>query len=97
MMRRMGNLSLTNARRISREIKSSLAADCKQCAANAASTVKSHLGNGAVKEAWRALKGWYRVAENCPPPACPETMVKQTAKCMELYTRAPPMGTPPPP
>ncbi len=93
-MRRMGNLPLTNARRISREIKSSLAADRKQRTANAASTVESHLGNGAVKEAWRALKGWYRAAENRPPPACPETMAKQTAKRVELYTRAPPMGTP---
>jgi hypothetical protein len=41
-----------------REIKSLLAADRKQRAANAASTVESHLSNGAVKEAWRALKGW---------------------------------------
>jgi hypothetical protein len=80
----MGNLPLTNARRISRKIKSSLAADRKQCTANAASSVKSHLGNGAVKEAWHALKGWYWAAENRPPPACPETMAKQTAKRMEL-------------
>jgi hypothetical protein len=57
-------------------------------------TVKSHLGNGAVKEAWHALKGWYRAAENCPPSACSETMAKQMAKRVELYTRAPPMGTP---
>jgi hypothetical protein len=90
----MGNLPLTKACRISRKIKSSLAADRKQRAANAATTVESHLGNGAVKEAWRALKRWYRAAENCPPPACPETMAKQTAKRVELYTRAPPMGTP---
>ncbi len=90
----MGNLPLTNTHRISRKIKSSLTADCKQHATNAASTVKSHLGNGAVKEAWRALKGWYRAAENRPPPACPEMMAKQTAKRVELYMRAPPMGTP---
>jgi hypothetical protein len=94
ILRRMGNLPLTNARRISRKIKSSLAADRKQHAANAASTVESHLGNGAVKEAWRALKEWYWVAENRPPPACPEMMAKQMVKCVELYTRAPPMGTP---
>ncbi len=65
--------------------------DCKQCAVNAASTVESHLSNGAMKEAWCALKGWYRSAEDQPPPACPETMVKQMDKCMELYARAPPM------
>ncbi len=67
-----------------RKIKSLLTADCKQRAANADSTVESHLSNGAVKEAWSALKGWYRSAEDRPPPACPETMVKQMAKSVEL-------------
>ena len=90
----MDNLPLTASRRIGREIKSSLAADRKQRAANTASTVESHLGNRAVKEAWRALKGWYRAVEDRPPPACPETMAKQTAERVELYARAPPMGTP---
>ncbi len=90
----MDNLPLTAYRRIGREIKSSLAADCKQHAANAASTVENHLGNGAVKEAWRTLKGWYRAVEDGPPQACPETMAKQTAEHVELYARAPPMGTP---
>ncbi len=28
-----------------------------------------------------------------PPPACPETTVKQTAERMELYARVPPMGS----
>jgi hypothetical protein len=76
------------------EIKSFLATDCKQRATNAASTVKSHLSNGAMKEAWRALKGWYRSVENRPPPACPETMAKQMAKRVELYVKVPPMGAP---
>jgi hypothetical protein len=75
-------------------MKSFLAADCKQCAAIAASTVKSHLGNGAMKEAWHAFKGWYRSAEDRPPPACPETMAKQMAKQVELYAKVPPMGAP---
>ncbi len=75
-----------------REIKSLLAADCKQHAANAASTVESHLSNGAVKEAWGALKGWYRLAEGRPPPPSPKTMVRQMAERVESYTRAPPMG-----
>jgi hypothetical protein len=91
-MRRKGHLTTCLARRMGREIKSLLAADRKQRAANAASTVESHMSNGAVKEAWRALKGWYRSAEDQPPPACPETMVGQTAECVELYARAPPMG-----
>jgi hypothetical protein len=48
----MGNLPLFAAHKIGRKIKSSLAADCKQRATNAASTVESHLSNGAMKEAW---------------------------------------------
>jgi hypothetical protein len=74
------------------KIESLLAVDCKQPATNAASTVKSHLSKGAVKEAWHTLKGWYRLAEDRPPPACPETMVKQMVERVELYVRAPPMG-----
>ncbi len=91
-MRRKGHLTTCLACRMGREIKSLLAADRKQRAANAASTVESHMSNGAVKEAWRALKGWYRSAEDRPPPACPETMVRQTDERVELYARAPPMG-----
>jgi hypothetical protein len=75
-----------------REIKSLLAVDCKQCAVNAASTIESHPSNGAVKEAWRALKGWYRLVEDQPPLASPKTMVRQMAERVELYARAPPMG-----
>jgi hypothetical protein len=89
----MSNLPHAAAPRVGCEIKSSLAADCKQCAANATSTVESHLSNRAMKEAWRALKRWYWAVEDRPPPACPETMVKQMAKHVELYTSAPPMGT----
>ncbi len=91
-MHRKGHLTTIIACRMGREIKSLLAMDRKQCAANATSTVESHLGNGVVKEAWCALKGWYRLAEDQPPPACPETMVKQTAKHVELFARDPPMG-----
>ncbi len=91
-IRRQGHLTTAIACWMGCKIKSLLAADCKQCATNSTSTVKSHLSNGAMKEAWRTLKGWYRLAEDQPSPACPETMVKQMAKCMELHARAPPMG-----
>ncbi len=94
MLRRMGNLPLTADHWIGCKIKASLTADCTQCVSDAASTVKSQLSNGAVKEVWRPLKGWYQAAEDHPPPACPETMTKQMAERLELYTRAPSMGTP---
>jgi hypothetical protein len=79
-----GHLTTAIPHWVGHEIKSLLSADCKQHAVNAASTVESHLSNSAVKEAWHNLKGWYRLAEDQPPPACPETIVKQTAKCVEL-------------
>ncbi len=91
-MRRKGHLTTIIAHWMGHKIKSLLTADHKQCATNAASTIKSHLGNGAMKEVWHALKGWYRLAEDQPPPGRPETMVKQMAERVELYARAPPMG-----
>ncbi len=75
-----------------RKIEALLAADCKQRATYATSSVESHLSTGAMKEVWRTLKGWYRSVEDGPPPACPETMVKHMAECVELYARALPMG-----
>ena len=93
-LRRQGNLPLCIARQLGREIKASLAADCRQRAANAAAEVEGHLGAGDVKEAWRTLKGWYRSAEDRPPPACHDTLVRQMAKRVELYARAPPLGPP---
>jgi hypothetical protein len=45
-----------------------------------------------MKEVWHTLKGWYRLVEDWPLPVCPETMVKQMAKHVELYARVPPMG-----
>jgi hypothetical protein len=63
-MRRRGHLTTYYARWMGHKIKSLLAVDRKQCAANAASTIESHLSNGAMKEAWQALKGWHRLAED---------------------------------
>jgi hypothetical protein len=91
-MHRKRHLTTYYAHWMGRKIKSLLATDGKQRTANAASTVESHLSNNAVKEVWHALKGWYRLAEDQPPPTCPETMVRQMAERMELYARAPLMG-----
>ncbi len=59
-MQQKGHLTMHHACRMGRKIKSLLAADRKQRAADAASTVEGHLSNGAMKEAWQTLKGWYR-------------------------------------
>jgi hypothetical protein len=75
------------------KIEAILAMNCKQCTATAASTAKSHLSNGAVKNVWDALKGWDRLVEDQSPPVCPGIMINQTFKHEELYVRAhPTMG-----
>jgi hypothetical protein len=61
-MQRQDHLTTAIAQQMGRKIKSLLTADYKKRAANATSTVKSHLSTGAVKEACRTLKGWYRLA-----------------------------------
>jgi hypothetical protein len=61
-MQRQGHLTTAITGWMGREIKSLLTMDCKQRSLNAASTVESHLSNGAMKEVWHALKGWYRLA-----------------------------------
>ncbi len=50
-MRRQGHLTTAITHQMGLKIKSMLAADHKQCAKNAASTVERHLSTGAVKEA----------------------------------------------
>jgi hypothetical protein len=59
-MWRQGHLTTVIARWMGCKIKSLFVVDCKQRTANTPSTVESHLSNGAVKEAWRPLKGWHR-------------------------------------
>ncbi len=63
-MRRQGHMTTSIAHQMGGEIESFLAVDPKQCAANTVSSIESHLSNGAVEEAWRTLKGWYRLAED---------------------------------
>jgi hypothetical protein len=70
-LRRQGHLTTRVARQMGCEIKSFLAADRKQRAANAASTVESHLSTGAVKEAWRALKGVVQIGGGLIPTGVP--------------------------
>ncbi len=40
---------------------------------------------GEFIEAWRHLKGWYRLAEDQAPKPCQETLAKQTQERINLY------------
>ncbi len=43
-------------------------------------------------KAWRQLKGWYCLAEDQAPKACPETSALQMVERVVLYMAVPPMG-----
>jgi len=58
----------------------------------AAETIEGHLESGDLKEAWRALKGWYAQASDRLPKPCYDSMVKQTAERVKLYEKVPPLG-----
>ena len=56
--------------------------------------IETKLAVGEMQEAWRLLKGWYRVAEDRAPKPCYKAMAKQTSKRAELYARVQPPGEP---
>ena len=93
-LRRRGMLSLAATRRLNRQVKALLNSDRKQRAKTAAETIEDHLGSGNLKEAWRALKGWYAQASDRLPKPCYDSMVKQTAERVKLYEKVPPPGDP---
>jgi hypothetical protein len=92
MLRRKGMLSQTVARGLGRQVKAGLAADCLERAKNTVSTIKGCLAAGDFVEAWRNLKGWYRLVEDRALKDCPERLALQTVKRVELYTAVPPLG-----
>ncbi len=85
-------LSQAAARNLGRKIKASLKADCLKHAATTASNVEGCLAAGEFVEAWRYLKGWYRLAEDGAPKPCPETLAKQTEERIQLYAAVTPLG-----
>jgi hypothetical protein len=74
MLRQKGILSQTTARGLSRQVKARLAADCLLPASNTALEIKGSLAARELMEAWRQLKGWYQLAKDQAPKACPETL-----------------------
>jgi hypothetical protein len=92
MLCRKGMLSQTAERGLSQQVKARLAADHLKCAKNTKLTIEGCLAAGDFAEAWRNLKGSYRLVEDRAPKACPETLTLQTAERVELYTAVPPWG-----
>jgi hypothetical protein len=49
--------------------------------------IETELAKGEVQEAFRLLKGWYRVASETVACPCPQTMARQMEDRVELYRR----------
>ena len=64
LLRQTDKLTKQLTRKLGRQFKASLNADCAKRAENVATEVEGHLESGELKKAWGALKGWYRAAEN---------------------------------
>ncbi len=85
-------LSQTASCRLGWQIKERLMADCQLRAANATSNIEGCLAAGEFIEAWRYLKGWYCSAEDQALKAFLETLARQTAEGVELYSAVTPPG-----
>jgi hypothetical protein len=62
------------------------------CTKNIVLNIRGCLAAGDLVEVWHHLKGWCCLAEDRTPKACLETLARQTAEQMELYTVVPPPG-----
>jgi len=89
-----GRLTRRGYHKLSRKVRASLKRDRQKRAHEAGTTMESHLESGELQEAWRTLKGWYRMAEDKAPQPCFATMEKQTREREELYERQVPPGDP---
>ncbi len=90
LLRRKGMLSQAAARDLGRKIKACLKADRLKQAATTASNVEGCLAAGDHIEAWRYLKGWYRLAEERAPKPCQETMGHTNRREDPVLHRCPP-------
>ena len=86
---RRGRLSGGRRARLGCRIGKSLRRDWRKRTEDAAAEVEGHLAKGEIKEAWRLLKYWYREVEGRAPRPSLQTMEKQTAERVELYTKVP--------
>ncbi len=77
---------------IERQITARLKGDHAKQAAVATEIIKGHLTAGEPKEAWRSLKGWYKVATNRAPKVSKMTLAAQTAESVALYERVTSLG-----
>ena len=94
MLRKKGQLSSRGSRALNRQVCAALKHDRSQRATKAAEQIEMSLKAGEPKQAWQALKGWYRQVTGKAPKPCYQCMAKKTTERVELYAKVPPPGAP---
>jgi hypothetical protein len=94
MLRRTGKLCQTGGRRLRRKIWDALCGDCRARTAQVDSMIEAKLAGGNIQESFCHLKGWYKAALETTTRPCPQTMVKQMAKRVDLYRQRDPPREP---
>ena len=84
---RSGKIRQTAARRMKREVHVALKEDKRRLTAEVGEKIVSELGEGNMQEAFRHLKGWYRMASEAQARPCHQTMKRQTDERVELYAK----------
>ncbi len=85
MLLRTGRLCQAGGRCLNRQIVVSLQKDRTDQTAAVGATVEAKLAGGNVQEAFRHLKGWYRVATETQAKPCYHTMECQMLERVDLY------------
>jgi hypothetical protein len=94
MLCQTGRLCKTAARKMQREIWTSLKTDRAAWTAQVGAAIKAELAGGDVQEAFWCLKGWYWNTLDSMARPCPQTMEQQTAERAALYARGDSPGDP---
>ncbi len=81
----VGKLLRAEGRWTNHLIWASIRNDRAACTKGLGNTIEAELVKGDVQEAFRLLKGWYRVASDAVTHPCPQTMARQMEEQVGLY------------
>ena len=79
---------------VQRQVWVALRGDRKAWTARVGDLIEAKLVGGGVQKAFCHLKGWYWAASETTTRPCPQAMVQQTAKWVELYAQRDSPGDP---
>ena len=91
-LRKQNKLPRAEGRALTRKIHASLKLDRIERARRAGEELMKNIGSGCIRDAWRGLQGWYRVADGKPAKPCYQTMETQTEAREKLYEHVPSPG-----